>query len=85
MTSTPGARYLEVAPFRGHLGFGVVSMSTNDKDRPMDKSPPAPAAPTRPVINVRDLLGGTREAILVHQGEHYRLRVTSSEKLILTK
>ena len=57
-------------------------MSTNNKDRSVSKSP---SAPTPPVINVRDLLGQAREAILVHQGEHYRLRITASDKLILTK
>jgi hemin uptake protein HemP len=41
--------------------------------------------PERPVIDLRDLLAGAREAILVHAGEHYRLRVTASGKLILTK
>jgi hemin uptake protein HemP len=31
------------------------------------------------------LLAGAREVILEHRGEHYRLRVTSNGKLILTK
>jgi hemin uptake protein HemP len=31
------------------------------------------------------LLGGRREAIIVHRGEEYRLRITRQEKLILTK
>lgn len=36
-------------------------------------------------IDTRDLLGARREATLVHAGERYRLRVTSNNKLILTK
>ncbi|HWE22213.1 MAG TPA: hemin uptake protein HemP [Hyphomicrobiaceae bacterium] len=32
-----------------------------------------------------DLLGGERELILEHGGQDYRLRVTASGKLILTK
>ncbi len=53
---------------------------TNPPDRPAE-----PAKPARPVFDVRDLLGDGREAIIVHQGEHYRLRVTANDKLILTK
>ncbi len=36
-------------------------------------------------IDVRDLVGDLREAILLHGNEEYRLRVTASGKLILTK
>ena len=34
---------------------------------------------------VADLMGGGREAVLVHDGTEYRLRLTSNGKLILTK
>ena len=36
-------------------------------------------------IELAALLAGRREAIIVHNGEDYRLRVTSNGKLILTK
>ncbi len=36
-------------------------------------------------IDVRDILGGAKEAIIVHEGQDYRLRITSQGKLILTK
>jgi hemin uptake protein HemP len=36
-------------------------------------------------IELADLLGGRREAIIIHNGAEYRLRVTSNGKLILTK
>jgi len=36
-------------------------------------------------IDVRDLLKGEREAIILHEGQEYRLRLTSNRKLILTK
>jgi hemin uptake protein HemP len=54
------------------------------------KPPPAagraaPQRPDAPVIDVRDLLAGGREAVIVHAGERYRLRVTAKDKLILTK
>lgn len=36
-------------------------------------------------LDTRELLGKRREATIVHAGERYRLRVTSNNKLILTK
>ena len=36
-------------------------------------------------IDVADLVGVRREAILIHNGEAYRLRLTANNKLILTK
>lgn len=36
-------------------------------------------------IDVRELLGETKEVILRHAGERYRLRITANDKLILTK
>ena len=38
-----------------------------------------------PVVDVRKLLDGQREAMLVLDGEPYRLRITAKDKLILTK
>ena len=36
-------------------------------------------------IAVSDLMAGGREAVLLHDGDEYRLRLTSNGKLILTK
>ena len=36
-------------------------------------------------IDSRDLFIGTREVIIQHSGEIYRLRLTAHNKLILTK
>ena len=36
-------------------------------------------------VPVAELLAGSREIILDHDGQHYRLRLTSNGKLILTK
>jgi hemin uptake protein HemP len=44
---------------------------------------PRGEAPIR--IELAELLGGRREAIIVHNGADYRLRVTANGKLILTK
>jgi hemin uptake protein HemP len=50
------------------------------------QSPPASAdANATPVFDVRELLAGGREVIIIHAGERYRLRVTANDKLILTK
>jgi hemin uptake protein HemP len=38
-----------------------------------------------PRISVAELVRGGREAILLHDGIEYRLRLTSNGKLILTK
>lgn len=44
-------------------------------------------ARNRPPIRIQlaHLLEGGREAIIVHNGQDYRLRVTANGKLILTK
>jgi hemin uptake protein HemP len=44
----------------------------------------APGASVREVA-VETILADQREAVLVHNGVRYRLRVTSNDKLILTK
>ncbi len=36
-------------------------------------------------IQLEDLMGTDREVIIIHQGDEYRLRMTSNNKLILTK
>ncbi len=38
-----------------------------------------------PVADSVTLMGGKRELVIRHNGQAYRLRVTASEKLILTK
>ena len=54
----------------------------------MDEARKPPIKPLRPPvrrIEVQELLGGAREAVLLHAREEYRLRLTSNGKLILTK
>lgn len=60
------------------------------RDRPAARDGAAerstgPAAPHPAHWDVATLCGATGEAILVHKGEHYRLRVTARGRLILTK
>ena len=48
-----------------------------------ERSAAAGGRPRR--LKVSDLLAGEREAILEHDGQEYRLRITANGKLILTK
>lgn len=48
-----------------------------------DKSARSALTPTR--ITAADLFGEHREITIDHQGQIYRLRITSNGKLILTK
>ena len=43
------------------------------------------ASQTLPRVRLADLLRGNREAVIEHNGQDYRLRLTASGKLILTK
>lgn len=38
-----------------------------------------------PVFHISELVGAGREALIRHEGQTYRLRITSNRKLILTK
>ncbi len=63
---------------------------TADEERPPQggRGCPHSAGPARmqPVrVQVSHILGGGREAILEHDGQDYRLRITANGKLILTK
>jgi hemin uptake protein HemP len=51
---------------------------------PAQRPPPQSSGEPRRV-KVSELLAGEREAILEHGGQDYRLRITASGKLILTK
>jgi hemin uptake protein HemP len=53
------------------------------RDDPTTQPARAPDLPRR--LKVSDLLAGGREAILEHDGQDYRLRITANGKLILTK
>jgi hemin uptake protein HemP len=65
--------------------FGELAMSRNGPDdvAPSDTGDSRIRPPVR--IQLANLLEGGREAIIVHNGEDYRLRVTANGKLILTK
>lgn len=67
-------------PPRAHADM----MTRDDANNPtLPRSRPAEVA--RPRLKVSELLEGGREAILEHDGQDYRLRITANGKLILTK
>ena len=47
--------------------------------------PPAAQFEEARTVTSADLLDGARELIILHAGETYRLRITSKDRLILTK
>lgn len=51
--------------------------------QPDDASPGTGSDPR--VLTSADLLRGAREVVILHAGEAYRLRLTSRDRLILTK
>ena len=55
-----------------------MGFSLSDKVK-LKEGPPIPR------IDASTLLASNREIILVHKDNEYRLRVTSNDKLILTK
>ncbi len=63
-----------------------MTNTENDPPRATPAVAPASVEPHGPVrVIVSELLAGGREAILVHGGQDYRLRITANGKLILTK
>jgi hemin uptake protein HemP len=77
-----------------NLGAQQTEMATtagNHDDESAAKTAVSPAAATRSIamngnrIDSRELFAAEREIIIVHGEDHYRLRLTSQNKLILTK
>lgn len=63
-------------------------METSDKranDETADKGRKEPATARPLIVNSKELIQGRRELWIEHGEEMYRLRVTSSGKLYLTK
>ena len=63
-------------------------MTTAAEDRyrvNITAEPPVETRESKVRVIVAELLQGGREAILEHDGQDYRLRITANGKLILTK
>ena len=59
-----------------------MALST-DPSTPMPQ--PGPQTTPGPAFDSRDLMRGTREVLIRHGGQVYRLRHTRNDKLILVK
>lgn len=51
----------------------------------MTRPPPPPPKDPRPLLRSQDILAGAREVRILHREDVYLLRLTSNDKLILTK
>jgi len=55
--------------------------SSKESREPAERS----SAPEHPIVQSRELFGAEREVVIVHREQAYRLRITRTDKLILTK
>ncbi len=65
-----------------------MPMDSEISAKPSERVGVAPGPPSRagtPVVSSRDLLNGRRTLVIRHGCEGYRLQLTRSGKLILTK
>jgi hemin uptake protein HemP len=68
-----------------HLGMDATSKpSLRTTDAGAEVQPTAVGS-TLPCLKSTELFGPTREILIEHGGAYYRLRLTHSNKLILTK
>ncbi|HTU89153.1 MAG TPA: hemin uptake protein HemP [Gemmataceae bacterium] len=59
-------------------------MSKNEGRQPKEMRQPDAALPLA-ILRAEELFRGQREICIEHNGEHYRLRITRRNKLILQK
>lgn len=64
-----------------HRGIGIHRAMGNSGPKPEGK----PAASADGTISTRQLMGHLRQLKIEHNGEQYTLRITTNNKLILTK
>lgn len=63
----------------------AFSRQSTPVDTPVDAAKAAPAPAPIAEWSIRELTRGGREARILHAGSLYVLRITSNDKLILTK
>jgi hemin uptake protein HemP len=65
----------------------MTEQPSPSESNPPDQPSPAASAPGEParLLKSEDLLQGAREVWIEHGNERYRLRLTASGKLYLTK
>jgi hemin uptake protein HemP len=60
-------------------------MEKHSKSPPVAEAPAFATSVALDAIDARSLMKGRKEALLLLDGETYRLRITGNNKLILTK
>lgn len=64
----------------------IIIIRDMDQVKPPQASVQAAASrPTLPMLDSEALFADSREVLIKHRGEHYLLRWTRNDKLILTK
>jgi hemin uptake protein HemP len=74
--------------FRGQQtknGAQVMTTAADERHRAKANPETQESSDTKVRVLVAELLQGGREAVLEHDGQDYRLRITANGKLILTK
>lgn len=61
------------------------TLRTTSPALPSALTPPAPSTPMPPALDSQHLFAKTKEILIEHHGELYRLRLTRNDKIILTK
>jgi hemin uptake protein HemP len=64
---------------------GATGAITPERPSPAGEPPRADRPAGLPLFHISELVGAGREALITHEGQTYRLRITSNRKLILTK
>ena len=62
----------------------MTERTSDDVPEPEKAPEPELRGPARQIPSA-ELLQGQREVVIVHQGEHYRLRLTRNDRLVLYK
>ncbi|HEV7280851.1 MAG TPA: hemin uptake protein HemP [Pirellulaceae bacterium] len=76
---------MSVAYAAAHCPSSANRPARSDRPAPPESRPAELAPQERPRYDSAELLQGRKEALIEHGGEIYRLRLTGSGKLYLTK
>ena len=80
-----GPRSNKIMQDKAHLTQSRKKKSANGRPSAPAPRPSPSERPAGLELDARALLQGAREVSVVLDGEYYRLRITSNNKLILTK
>lgn len=73
------------AAARTEVAVATTPDPRTDAPQPRQDPPRGDRPAGLPLFHISELVGAGREALITHEGQTYRLRITSNRKLILTK